>query len=78
MFFEAEAFNQNISSWNVSEVTDMSEMFWGARAFNQVLRNWTLTDNAGAAYMFVGVPAYLNLPEHLVPRGLNRWRQNIF
>jgi hypothetical protein len=28
--------------------------------------------------MFVGVPAYLNLPEHLVPRGLNRWRQNIF
>ena len=35
MFKNAVAFNQNIGSWNVSSVEDMSEMFARATAFNQ-------------------------------------------
>jgi surface protein len=30
MFYNANAFNQNISSWNVSNVTEMNNMFLGA------------------------------------------------
>jgi surface protein len=35
MFYSATAFNQNISSWNVSQVTDMTAMFSNTKAFNQ-------------------------------------------
>ena len=27
-------FNEDLSAWDVSRVTDMYEMFWGCRAFN--------------------------------------------
>lgn len=36
-FRGATSFNQNISDWDVSNVTDMSSMFWSASAFNQPL-----------------------------------------
>jgi surface protein len=35
MFYDAKSFNQDISKWNVSNVTDMSGMFYEARLFNQ-------------------------------------------
>ena len=35
LFFGAESFNQHISSWDVSNVTNMDNMFRGAIAFNQ-------------------------------------------
>jgi Mycoplasma protein of unknown function, DUF285 len=34
-FFGELTFNQNLSSWNVASVTDMSYMFFWATAFNQ-------------------------------------------
>ena len=37
MFNGASAFNQDLSKWDVSAVTDMSYMFSGASAFNQKL-----------------------------------------
>ena len=40
MFYEAENFNQDLSNWNVSSVTDMSNMFNGAISFNQTLSKW--------------------------------------
>ena len=40
MFYDADAFNQNISGWDVSNVTNMRGMFRGADAFNQDLNGW--------------------------------------
>ena len=40
MFYNAEAFNQNISNWDVSNVTNMSTMFFYAQAFNRDLSQW--------------------------------------
>jgi surface protein len=41
MFYDASAFNGDISSWSTSAVTDISWMFWGASSFNpDDLSNW--------------------------------------
>ena len=40
MFFRADVFNQDISEWDVSKVTDMFWMFNGATSFNQDLCPW--------------------------------------
>jgi surface protein len=44
MFWYGTAFNQDISSWNTSGVTNMDYMFNGAVAFNQNIGGW----NTGA------------------------------
>eukprot|EP00961_Rhodomonas_salina_P132466 1782688-Rhodomonas_salina.1 len=40
LFFSESAFNLDISGWDVSRVTTMSEMFAGASVFNQDLAGW--------------------------------------
>ena len=40
MFYEASIFDQNINSWNVSNVADMSYMFFKASSFDKPLNNW--------------------------------------
>ena len=42
-FWDAAAFNQNIGSWNVSSVTDISYMFRSAAAFNQNISSWDVS-----------------------------------
>ena len=44
MFKNAKAFNQNISNWDVSSVTDMLQMFNGASAFSQDLSGWCMSN----------------------------------
>ena len=53
MFCGAYSFNQNLGNWNVSNVTDMKNMFYEAcYDFNQPLNNWkdkvsNVTDMSG-------------------------------
>ena len=46
MFSGAKTFNQNIGSWDVSKVNDMSSLFKSASAFNQDLTKWCVTNIA--------------------------------
>ena len=43
MFCNAKAFNQPISNWDVSKVTDMSFMLKGS-SFNQDLSSWDVSN----------------------------------
>ena len=40
LFSSSSNFNQNISSWDVSNVINMSEMFYNASSFNRPIGNW--------------------------------------
>jgi surface protein len=44
--------NQNISSWDVSNVTDMTNMFNRATSFNQPLNNWNVSNVTNMREMF--------------------------
>ena len=58
MFYNAQAFNQNISNWDVSNVTDMSNMFYNAEAFNQNISNWDVSKVTDMSNMFSHAPAF--------------------
>ena len=44
MFMNASAFNQDISGWNVSNITDFNGAFHGASQFNQDLSSWNVAN----------------------------------
>ncbi len=54
MFSGAELFNQDISHWDMSGVTDMMQMFSGARAFSQDLSDWNVSSLKSTQAMFAG------------------------
>jgi surface protein len=58
MFFIASSFNQNISNWNVSNVTNMSAMFAIAKAFNQNISNWNVSNVTNMSGMFASAEAF--------------------
>ena len=45
-------FNQDISSWDVSNVADMSEMFLNASSFNQPIGDWDVSNVTDMSEMF--------------------------
>ena len=55
MFNAVAVFNQDLSNWNVSNVTSMAEMFNGASAFNQNLGAWDVGNVGGMSNMLNGV-----------------------
>tara|TARA_B100001564_G_scaffold30185_1_gene22220 strand:- start:141 stop:1595 length:1455 start_codon:yes stop_codon:yes gene_type:complete len=55
MFHDAISFNQNISNWDVSKVTNMEHMFSGdyrSNIFNQDIGNWDVSSVTNMRYMF--------------------------
>jgi len=51
-------FNQDISSWDVSNVTTMEFMFYDAIAFNQPLNNWDVSNVTNMRSMFSGASSF--------------------
>jgi surface protein len=52
MFMGAKKFNQNISGWDVSNVTEMDWMFNGASLFNQNIGTWDVSNVKNMSQMF--------------------------
>ncbi|HPA56471.1 MAG TPA: BspA family leucine-rich repeat surface protein, partial [bacterium] len=53
-----ESFNQNISGWNVSKVTDMNSMFKGAVSFNQDISGWDVSNVTDMSFLFNGAISF--------------------
>ena len=63
LFKNNSTFNQNISTWDVSNVTNMSGMFYGAvtgsaTAFNQPIGDWDVSNVTNMSRMFYGATAF--------------------
>jgi surface protein len=58
MFFRAYAFNNNgspdIDNWDVSNTTQLSNVFFGAKDFNQPLNNWNVSSVTRMENLFSG------------------------
>ena len=56
--FDGTNLNGDISSWDVSNVTNMSSMFNGASDFNQNISIWDVSNVTIMSYMFNGATAF--------------------
>jgi surface protein len=54
---EDNSFNQDITSWNVSSVIDMSGMF-GSSIFDQDISNWDVSNVIDMTNMFIFASAF--------------------
>ena len=60
LFINASIFNQDISSWDVSNITFMDEMFAGATSFNQDISSWDVSSVQNTSNMFASATAFNN------------------
>lgn len=75
--FYRSSFNNDISGWDTSSITNMSHMFQGASAFNQPIENWDVSSVTDMSYMFAETNEFFDV--HYVPspsvfnQPLNNW-----
>jgi len=55
---EVDEFNQDISHWDVSNVTNMERMFFTVSAFNQPIGNWDVSNVTNMSGMFFDAAAF--------------------
>ena len=58
LFTNYEEFNDNISEWDVSIVTNMSCMFYFASSFNQDVSEWDVSNVTDMSHMFGGASSF--------------------
>ena len=58
MFYNASSFDQDISDWTVSNVSNMDSMFYGASLFNQDLSGWNVSNVTDMSYIFFGASSF--------------------
>ena len=56
--FKETDFNGDISSWDVSNVTNMSFIFWGCEAFNQDISKWDVSNVIDMQGMFCSCKSF--------------------
>ena len=56
MFCCVEKFNQSIGNWDVSSVTDMTEIFNNAKSFNQDISSWNISSKTAIDKMYYDCP----------------------
>ena len=52
MFNYCASFNQDLSSWDVSNVTNMNAMFRGCKSFNKDISKWNVSKVSNNILMF--------------------------
>jgi surface protein len=65
LFYGCTSFNQDISGWDVSNVSSMGSVFQGCKAFNQPLNTWNVSNVTIMGFMFANAENF-NQP-------LNSW-----
>jgi len=58
LFAGATNYNEDISGWDMSNVTDTSEMFLNTRSFNQDISSWDMSSVTDTNFMFSGAQSF--------------------
>jgi hypothetical protein len=58
VFKNCYLFNGNISNWDISGVTVLTQMFFGATSFNQPIGSWDTSDCEYFTGMFIGATSF--------------------
>lgn len=56
--FKNKSVNGNITSWDTSNVTDMSQLFYNSNGFNQDISNWWVNNVTNMKEMFYGTDSF--------------------
>eukprot|EP00587_Corethron_hystrix_P016884 CAMPEP_0113326314 /NCGR_PEP_ID=MMETSP0010_2-20120614/18423_1 /TAXON_ID=216773 ORGANISM="Corethron hystrix, Strain 308" /NCGR_SAMPLE_ID=MMETSP0010_2 /ASSEMBLY_ACC=CAM_ASM_000155 /LENGTH=100 /DNA_ID=CAMNT_0000186573 /DNA_START=132 /DNA_END=431 /DNA_ORIENTATION=+ /assembly_acc=CAM_ASM_000155 len=75
MFYKSTLFNQNLSEWDVSKVTNMDNMFNGASSFNNCLV-WDVGD-VNTDEMFDGSNGLICTHQSLNPSTGPSWKPTL-